>query len=176
MSDNNQSGSDSQTESEYDPQTETTNHLQTETPSTRNETHGSSATRANVIPMIPTPSKSLAEYAKGTFNPSKPLFLYATKMTGSSTQPKLERKRGGTRHWKCNICGHSWAGSYSRLRMHLLGVGGKGVSICSHLTMLQKSELLRMQMAADAKGMLSSKNIMAQAYENFNEATSSKKN
>lgn len=170
------SDTDRDIDSDYDVQTESP--LGSEIPSIMNETHGSSATSVSPsATATATPSKALAEYAKGTFNPIKPLLLYVAKMADSSTQPKPGKQRGGTRHWKCNVCGHSWVGSYSRIKMHLLGVGGKGVYICSKLTILQKSELLRMQMAADAKGNFSSKNAMAQAHqnENIDEATSSKR-
>jgi hypothetical protein len=122
-----------------------------------------------------SPPKALAEYAKGTFDPKKPLLLYATKLVGPSTNKKPGSKRGGTRHWTCNICGHPWVGSYSRVRMHLLGVGGKGVNICTKLTMVQKSKLLRIQMAADAKGNFSSRNVMCQAQQNVEVATNSKR-
>jgi hypothetical protein len=58
--------------------------------------------------------------------------------------------------------------------MHLLGIGGKGV-ICTTLTMMERSKLLRIQMAADAKGTFSIHNFMHQAYQNVEEATSAKR-
>jgi hypothetical protein len=33
--------------------------------------------------------RALVEYAKGTFDPKKPLYIYATKVIGSSTNIKL---------------------------------------------------------------------------------------
>ena len=72
-----------------------------------NETHhhGSSpatptTTPTTASPASATPSRALAEYANGTFNPLKPLLLYASKMTDYSTQPKQRKQRGGTRCWK----------------------------------------------------------------------------
>ena len=49
------------------------------------------------------PPRSLFDFAKGTFDPLKPLLVYATK------QPKrASNAGGGSREWKCNICDHSW--------------------------------------------------------------------
>ena len=46
--------------------------------------------------------RSLFDNAKGTFDPLKPLLVYATK------QPKrASNVGGGSRDWKCNICDHS---------------------------------------------------------------------
>ena len=107
------------------------------------------------------PSRSMAEWARGTYDPKKPLLLYATKVPHTNP-PTNKRKKGGSRRWTCNVCSHPWVGSYSRVKQHLLGVGGKGVSICEKLNMLQRSELLRMQMAADARGTFSSQNVTSQ--------------
>ena len=57
-----------------------------------------------------TPSKSLAQYAKGTFDPKKPLLLYASIVDDPSTNRK-GKKGGGSRHWVCNVCSHPWVGS-----------------------------------------------------------------
>ena len=105
------------------------------------------------------PSKSLAHYAKGTFDPKKPLLLYASLVHAPSNNQRGKRSGGGSRHWVCNVCGHTWVGSYSRVRQHLLSIGGKGVSVCAKLTLLQRNELMRLQMAADAKGTFSSQNV-----------------
>jgi hypothetical protein len=63
-----------------------------------------------------------------------------------------------------NICGHPWTGSYSRVKMHHLGIGGKGVTVCAKLSMLERSDLLRIQMATDARGTFASQNVMREAY------------
>jgi hypothetical protein len=42
-----------------------------------------------------SPPKALAEYAKGTFDPKKPLLLYATKLVGPSTNKNQEAKEVG---------------------------------------------------------------------------------
>jgi hypothetical protein len=78
------------------------------------------------------PPRALAEYAKGTFDPKKPLLLYATKVLGPSTNKKTGKQSGGSCHWTCNVCGHPWVGSYSRVRQHLLGIGGKRVNVCTN--------------------------------------------
>ena len=122
-----------------------------------------------------SPPKVLENYAKGTLNPRKPLLLYANKLTGPSTNRKPGGKRGGTRKWTCNICGHPWTRRYRQVKMHLLGIGGKGVTVCTTLTMMKISELLRIQMAADAKGTFSSQNVVSEIYQNVEATTSSKR-
>ena len=130
-----------------------TNNVQEETSNRRAANRPQHGSDSNA------PPRSLSEYAKGTYDPQKPLLLYATK------QPKRATNTGGgSRDWNCNICGHSWVGSYSRVRQHLLGIPGKGVNVCIKLTAAQKSELLRLQMAADGKGLFSSKNVTSQPH------------
>ena len=124
-----------------------------------------------------TPSKSLAQYAKGTFDPKKPLLLYASivNVNDPSTNRK-GKKGGGSRHWVCNVCNHPWVGSYSRVRQHLLSIGGKGVSVCAKLTLLQRNELMRLQMAADAKGTFSSQNVTSKEHHSAKESSKRKAN
>ena len=43
------------------------------------------------------PLRALHEYAKGTFNPQKPLFLYARKVPGIAPPTNIKTK-GGSRH------------------------------------------------------------------------------
>jgi hypothetical protein len=59
--------------------------------------------------------------------------------------------------------------------MHLLGKGGKGVTICTTLTMMERSELLRIETETYEKGTFSSQNFMREAYENVKETTRSKR-
>jgi len=120
-----------------------------------------------------TPPKVLANYANGTFNPRKPLILYDTKVDGSTIR-KPGCKRGVTCKWTCNICGHPWIESYSRVKKHLLGIGGKGV-VCVKLSMMETSELLRIQMVVDAKDTFSSQSVMREAYHNVEATTTSKR-
>ena len=124
-----------------------------------------------------TPSKSLAQYAKGTFDPKKPLLLYASivNVNDPSTNRK-GKKGGGSRHWVCNVCSHPWVGSYSRVRQHLLSIGGKGVSVCTKLTLMQRNELMRLQMAADAKGTFSSQNVTSKEHHSAKESSKRKAN
>jgi hypothetical protein len=61
------------------------------------------------------------------------------------------------------------------VKQHLLGIGGKGVIVCEELSMVQRYELLRIQMATDAKGIFSSQNVMSETYQNVEAATSSKR-
>ena len=43
------------------------------------------------------PTRALHEYAKGTFNPPKPLFLYASKVPGIAPPTNIKTK-GGSCH------------------------------------------------------------------------------
>ena len=167
------SGSGSDTDSDYDAQTE--GHVGsvgsgTQVESGTGNTSSLNETQGNDLPL----PKVLAQFAKGTINPKKPLLIYVTKVV-SSTIRKPGRKRGGSRNWTCNICGHPWVGGYSRVKQHLLGIGGKGVTICEELSLVQRSELLRIQVAADAKGTFSSQNVTSETHQNVEAATSSKR-
>jgi hypothetical protein len=168
MSDYSDNGRGSDTDSDYN--TQTASHVGSGTQvesGTGNTLSSLNETQGNDL----SPPKILASYAKGTLNPRKPLLLYATKVAGSSTTRKPGGKRGGT----CNICGHPWIGSYSRVKMHLLGIGGKGVTVCVKLSMLERSELLRIQLASYARGTFASQNVMSEAYQNVEASTSSKR-
>ena len=158
---NSNDSSDSESEHGFQPEDNSSVGLGTEigsgsgTPSSNRLSRSEGEGNANL-----TPSKSLAQYAKGTFDPKKPLLLYASivNVNDPSTNRK-GKKGGGSRHWVCNVCNHPWVGSYSRVRQHLLSIGGKGVSVCMKLTLMQRNELMRLQMAADAKGTFSSQNV-----------------
>jgi hypothetical protein len=168
------SGSGSDTGSDYDAQTE--GHVGsvgsgTQVESGTGNTSSLNETQGNDL----SPPKVLAQYAKGTLNPRKTLLLYATKVAGPTIR-KPGCKRGGTRNWTCNICGHPWSGSYSQVKMHLLGIGGKGVTVCVEVSMVQRSELLRLQMAADAKDTFSSQNVMSETYQNVKQLLAPKEN
>ena len=41
---------------------------------------------------------------------------------------------GGTWNFKCNFCGESRNGIYSRVKAHLLQVKGQGIVICKKVT------------------------------------------
>ena len=96
MSDYNGSGngSESDIDSDYDSQTE--GHVGsvgsgTQVESGTGNTSSFNETQGNDLP----PPMVLAQFAKGTLNPRKPLLLYATKVAGSTIR-KPGRKRGGT--------------------------------------------------------------------------------
>jgi hypothetical protein len=170
MSDYSDSGSD--TDSDYDTQRK--GHVGSGTQVESGVCSTSSSLNETQYKDLSSP-KVLANYAKGTLNLRKPLLLYATKVVGHSINKKPGGKRGGACKWTCNICGHPWIGSYSRVKMHLLGIGGKGFTVCTTLTMMERSELLGIQMAVDAKGTFSSQNVMREAYENVEATTTSKR-
>ncbi|GMI80202.1 hypothetical protein HRI_001689500 [Hibiscus trionum] len=49
---------------------------------------------------------------------------------------------GGTWNYRCNICGETRNGSYTRVKAHLLQILGEGVAICKKVTKSQKLEML----------------------------------
>ena len=62
------------------------------------------------------PSKVLKKYAKGPFNPKKPLPQFATKVDNNK-----KKNSGGRREWECHICKKHYFGSYTRVYCHLYG-------------------------------------------------------
>ena len=157
----NNSGSGSDTNSGNDSESET--HVEVQVGSGAEVGSGDTNTSSrsvNVGSQGANPPRIMAEYAKGTYDPKKPLLVYVTKV-GASVPQSTAKRGGGSRHWTCNVCGHHWVGSYSRIKQHLLGIGGKGVNVCTKLSMQQRSDLLRLQMAADTKGTFSSHNVEA---------------
>ena len=102
------------------------------------------------------PQRDLEKFAKGTFNPLKPLLIYATRL------PKKNPKVGGGSHdWVCNICGHHFVGSYIRVKQHILAVTGKGVNMCpsKNLDSALREQLWRLERASAGKRLFSSRHI-----------------
>ncbi|KAK8983264.1 hypothetical protein V6N11_073360 [Hibiscus sabdariffa] len=68
---------------------------------------------------------------------ASPLWNYVTK---------LEKKGaiGGTWNFRCNICGESRSGNYTRVKAHLLQISGGGVAICKKVNQSQKSEMMKL--------------------------------
>ena len=59
------------------------------------------------------------------------LWKYVTKLekpTGSTS------KSGGNTHFKCNYCDGTFVGSYSRVKVYLLKISGKGIKACMKVT------------------------------------------
>ncbi|XP_039171920.1 probable disease resistance protein At4g27220 [Eucalyptus grandis] len=44
------------------------------------------------------------------------------------------------KHWNCNFCGNSYAGSATRIKAHLAGVGGYGINDCKNVDGRVRSE------------------------------------
>ena len=63
------------------------------------ETPTSTRSSQNEIPDSANlcPPRALHEYAKGTFNPPKPLFLYASKVPGIAPPTNIKTKGGSRR-------------------------------------------------------------------------------
>ena len=79
------------------------------------------------VPSIDCPSEILTKYARGPYDPKSPLKQFATKVTCPTPSG------GGTRKWKCNICGAEWFGSITRVNSHLFWTG-YGVNPCIFLS------------------------------------------
>lgn len=75
------------------------------------------------VPSIDCPSKILAKYARGPYDPKSPLKQFAVKITRPTPSG------GGTRKWKCNICDVEWFGNITSVNAHFFWTG-YGVSPC----------------------------------------------
>ncbi|KAI3682230.1 hypothetical protein L2E82_50037 [Cichorium intybus] len=66
---------------------------------------------------------------------------------------KLERLGGSEGCWKfkCNFCSEIRQGSYSRVRAHLLGIKGIGISICKQVTAADKLNMKRLEDAYEER-------------------------
>ena len=51
------------------------------------------------------------------------------------------REVGGSWNFKCNFCGESRNGSYSKVKAHLLQVKGQGIVICKKVTRQNRIEM-----------------------------------
>ncbi|KAL0909593.1 hypothetical protein M5K25_020477 [Dendrobium thyrsiflorum] len=69
----------------------------------------------------------------------KPLWLHVTKL-GKTFEG------GGNVSFKCNYCGGTYKGSYSRVKAHLLKIAGHGIKMCPKIT---TSQLIEMQRQVD---------------------------
>ncbi|CAN6925853.1 unnamed protein product [Brassica oleracea] len=67
-----------------------------------------------------------------------PLWNYVTKLEKSGA-------KGSTWKFKCNICNKDRQGSYSRIRVHLLGIKNQGIAICKKATRSQKAEMQKLE-------------------------------
>ncbi|XP_020702031.2 uncharacterized protein LOC110113696 [Dendrobium catenatum] len=66
----------------------------------------------------------------------KPLWLHVTKL-GKTFEG------GGNVSFKCNYCGGTYKGSYSRVKAHLLKIAGHGIKMCPKITTSQLTEINR---------------------------------
>ena len=53
---------------------------------------------------------------------------------------------GGARKWKCHFCGSIKSGGMDRVRAHLLGIRGKGISVCPTVS---RADIIQLQALAD---------------------------
>ncbi|KAK8569053.1 hypothetical protein V6N12_007585 [Hibiscus sabdariffa] len=66
-----------------------------------------------------------------------PLGDYVTKLEKRGTV-------GGTWNFRCNLCGETCSGSYTRIKAHLFQISCEGVAICEKVTKSQKLEIVRL--------------------------------
>ncbi|KAG8379144.1 hypothetical protein BUALT_Bualt07G0057600 [Buddleja alternifolia] len=69
---------------------------------------------------------------------NRPLWKYVTKMTRS-------KECGGNIPFTCNLCKATYKGSYSRVKSHLLKIGGNGIKVCSKVTDSQLNEMKKLE-------------------------------
>ncbi|WJX31308.1 hypothetical protein P8452_19746 [Trifolium repens] len=50
---------------------------------------------------------------------------------------------GGNKLWQCNFCHNQVKSSYSRVRLHLLKISGKGVAVCTKVSDIMLEDLIR---------------------------------
>jgi len=67
-----------------------------------------------------------------------PLWTYMTKKTKQGA-------KGRSWSFKCNICGETKSGSYSRVRAHLLGIKNAGIAPCKKVTRCEKLNMQRLE-------------------------------
>nr|GEX55926.1 hAT dimerization domain, ribonuclease H-like domain protein [Tanacetum cinerariifolium] len=77
-----------------------------------------------------------------TYQP--PLWEYVTKL-------EKQGSSGGAWKFKCNLCGETRQGSYSRVRAHLLGIKGTGIAICMSATAGDKQKMKQLEEACEEK-------------------------
>ncbi|PKU74598.1 hypothetical protein MA16_Dca024662 [Dendrobium catenatum] len=66
----------------------------------------------------------------------KPLWLHVTKLGKTFEE-------GGNVSFKCNYCGGTYKGSYSRVKAHLLKIAGHRIKMCPKITTSQLIEINR---------------------------------
>ncbi|KAG5544625.1 hypothetical protein RHGRI_017157 [Rhododendron griersonianum] len=59
--------------------------------------------------------------------------------------------KGGNFKWKCNYCGVTKNGSYTRVKAHLLKVTGEGVAACETVTSTDVAQFCRLMEEEKAK-------------------------
>lgn len=88
------------------------------------------------------PSTMLKHFAKGPFNPKKPLLQFVTNLDAGK---KIE---GGARTYKCHICNSTFKGSYTRIESHLTDKQGAGVRVCKEMNKFMFAEASRLAQEA----------------------------
>jgi len=91
------------------------------------------------------PSTMLKDFAKGPFNPKKPLMQFVTNL---DVGKKIE---GGARTYKCHFCNTPFKGSYTRVESHLTDKHGTGVRVCKQMSRFMFAEASRLVQEANLR-------------------------
>ncbi|GMI87459.1 hypothetical protein HRI_002415200 [Hibiscus trionum] len=99
-----------------------------------------------------------------------PLWDYVTKI-------EKQRTIGGTWNFRCNICGETRSGSYTKIKAHLLQNSGEGIAICKKVTKNQKLEMVRLveEWEKKKKGVTREVSLPCQSQDGVEIESSSKK-
>ena len=103
-------------------------------------------TDSNTSPMAQTgaETQTLAGATENFvfINTKKPLLQFVKKITKNK-----KKNNGGSEDWECNLCGHHFKGSYTRVYHHLLSIPGDGVKACT-CSLEKRIELTKLHMDA----------------------------
>ncbi|WJX82916.1 hypothetical protein P8452_65620 [Trifolium repens] len=91
------------------------------------------STTINHLTVMPPVEESVTSSfaSKEPQDDRNPLWRFVTVLENNDTG-------GGNKLWQCNFCHNQVKSSYSRVRLHLLKIGGKGVAVC---TKMRKGDL-----------------------------------
>ncbi|CAA0360092.1 unnamed protein product [Arabidopsis thaliana] len=94
-----------------------------------------------------------------------PLWTYMTKKTKQGA-------KGRSWSFKCNICGETKSGSYSRVRAHLLGIKNADIAPCKKVTRCEKLNMQRLEDEFEKKKSESGARVVPLPWETSSVASS----
>ena len=75
-----------------------------------------------------------------SINTKKPMLQFVKKITQNK-----RKNSGGSKEWSCNLCVHTFKGSYTRVYHHLLAIPGDGVK-ASTCPLEKRTEITKLHM------------------------------